>query len=295
MYGPSGCGKSSLVKAGLLPRLGDRVISLYVEATPADTEIRLLKGLQKRVPSAQADQSLPDVLEMLRERGIGDGRKVLLVLDQFEQWLHAHGDEPNSQLLHALRQCDGGRVHVGYWYAKSMRCPACASSLNWTSIWARARTSGSLTCSTNVTARRCCDSSGRPMRCCRRLMPDISSEQCDFLRQAAQQLADDKGRICVRLALFADMFQSKPWTLSTLAKVGGTLGVGITFLDENLSAEHASPTRRHLLQAARDVLRQLLPDAGSGDIKGAMRSHEELLNSPPTRIDLLNSAASFGC
>lgn len=33
IYGPSGCGKSSLVKAGLLPRLSEDVIPVYVEAT----------------------------------------------------------------------------------------------------------------------------------------------------------------------------------------------------------------------------------------------------------------------
>src|SRR5437763_4383322 len=32
LYGPSGCGKSSLVKAGLLPRLSDDVIPVYLEA-----------------------------------------------------------------------------------------------------------------------------------------------------------------------------------------------------------------------------------------------------------------------
>ena len=50
IYGPSGCGKSSLVKAGLLPRLSDDVIAVYVEATPEETETRLLHGLRKRVP-----------------------------------------------------------------------------------------------------------------------------------------------------------------------------------------------------------------------------------------------------
>src|SRR5262249_33614240 len=45
IYGPSGCGKSSLVKAGLLPRLGKHVLSVFVEATPEETETRLLKGL----------------------------------------------------------------------------------------------------------------------------------------------------------------------------------------------------------------------------------------------------------
>ena len=51
IYGPSGCGKSSLVKAGLLPRLADRVVSVYVEATAEETEARLLRGLRKRFPA----------------------------------------------------------------------------------------------------------------------------------------------------------------------------------------------------------------------------------------------------
>src|SRR5262245_7072909 len=50
LYGPSGCGKSSLVKAGLLPRLSDDVIAVYVEATAEETETRLLNGLRKRCP-----------------------------------------------------------------------------------------------------------------------------------------------------------------------------------------------------------------------------------------------------
>ena len=44
MYGPSGCGKSSLVKAGLLPHLAVHVLPVFVEATPNDTELRLLKA-----------------------------------------------------------------------------------------------------------------------------------------------------------------------------------------------------------------------------------------------------------
>lgn len=44
MYGPSGCGKSSLVKAGLLPRLDDRVLRLYLEATH-DVALRLAAPL----------------------------------------------------------------------------------------------------------------------------------------------------------------------------------------------------------------------------------------------------------
>ena len=51
IYGPSGCGKSSLVKAGLLPRLSDDVIAVYVEATAEETETRLLNWSPETVSS----------------------------------------------------------------------------------------------------------------------------------------------------------------------------------------------------------------------------------------------------
>ena len=63
IYGPSGCGKSSLVKAGLLPRVGKHVLPVYIEATPEETEARLLKGLRKVCPE------LPPELDLVRFAG----------------------------------------------------------------------------------------------------------------------------------------------------------------------------------------------------------------------------------
>ena len=40
------------------------------------------------------------------------GAKVVLVLDQFEQWLQAHGEAPPGELVAALRQCDGRHVQA---------------------------------------------------------------------------------------------------------------------------------------------------------------------------------------
>jgi len=34
------------------------------------------------------------------------------VLDQFEQWLHAKQNDENTELVQALRQCDGGRLQA---------------------------------------------------------------------------------------------------------------------------------------------------------------------------------------
>ena len=59
IFGPSGCGKSSLAKAGLLPRLADSVVPVFVEATARETEARLLKGLRKHFPDLPADLGLP--------------------------------------------------------------------------------------------------------------------------------------------------------------------------------------------------------------------------------------------
>ena len=111
IYGPSGCGKSSLVKAGLLPRLSGDVIAVYVEATAEETETRLLNGLRKRCPALSDNLGLKETLAALRRgQSLPVGQKVLIVLDQFEQWLHAKKEETNAELVQALRQCDGGRV-----------------------------------------------------------------------------------------------------------------------------------------------------------------------------------------
>src|SRR5262249_6394859 len=118
IYGPSGCGKSSLVKAGLLPLLRHNVTAIYVEATAAETETRLLSALQKKCPPLVPALDLKETLPALRRgQGLPAGYKVLIVLDQFEQWLHARtsheGKGPESayvRFVEALRQCDGRRV-----------------------------------------------------------------------------------------------------------------------------------------------------------------------------------------
>ena len=99
IYGPSGCGKSSLVKAGLLPRLAENVVAVYVEATPDETEARLLNGLRKKFPDLAADLDLTRGDRRAPTRpGLEPGQKVLIVLDQFEQWLHANRTEQDTEL-----------------------------------------------------------------------------------------------------------------------------------------------------------------------------------------------------
>ena len=113
VYGPSGCGKSSLVKAGLLPRLAKSVLPAYIEATADDTEARLLKSVRRQVPDLPNHLGLVEALSALRQgRFLKSGEKVVIVLDQFEQWLHAKRNDENTELMRALRHCDGGRLQA---------------------------------------------------------------------------------------------------------------------------------------------------------------------------------------
>ena len=107
---------------------------------------------------------------------------------------------------------------------------------------------------------------------------ELGNEQDAFLDQAVTGLAEEGKIISVRLALFAEMVKGKPWTPATLKEVGGTEGVGVTFLEETFTASTAPPQHRLHQKAAQAVLKALLPESGT-DIKGHMRSQQELLNA----------------
>ncbi len=279
IYGPSGCGKSSLVKAGLLPRLSGDVIAVYVEATAEETEARLLNGLRKRCPALTADLGLKETLTMLR-RGLGlpAKKKVLIVLDQFEQWLHAPKDDRNTELVQALRQCDGGRVQCvvlvrdDFWLAVSRFLREVEIRL------VEGQNSALADLFDTDHAKKVLGAFGRAFGKLPENMADATKDQKEFLDRAAVGLAQDGKVNCVRLALFAEMMKGKAWTPNSLKAVGGTAGVGVTFLEETFSAAMAPPEHRYHQKAARAVLKALLPESGA-DIKGHMRSHAELLEA----------------
>src|SRR5262249_17705716 len=100
----------------------------------------------------------------------------------------------------------------------------------------------------------------------------------EFLEKAVSGLAEEGKVVCVRLAMFAEMMKGKPWTVASLKEVGGTEGVGVTFLEETFSSPTANPRHRLHQRAARAVLKKLMPESGS-DIKGHMRSYQELLDA----------------
>jgi serine/threonine protein kinase/formylglycine-generating enzyme required for sulfatase activity len=276
IYGPSGCGKSSLVKAGLLPRLSKQIIAVYVEATPSETETKLLLGLRRHCPALPGGLNLKETLAGLRRgQGILAEQKVLIILDQFEQWLHAKKEEQNTELVQALRQCNGIQVQCivmvrdDFWMAVTRFLRALEIHL------IEGQNSVAFDLFDLDHAQKVLAAYGRAFGKLPENGGNTSKDQKEFLKQAVLELAQDSKVISVRLSLFAEMMKGKPWTLSSLKEVGGTQGVGVTFLEETFSASTAPPKHRYFQKSARAVLKSMLPESGS-NIKGKMRSYSEL-------------------
>ena len=279
IYGPSGCGKSSLVKAGLLPRLGKHVLPVYIEATQDETETRLLKGLRKACPELPRELGLVESLARLRKgRVLPPERKVLLVLDQFEQWLFARRGEENTELVAALRQCDGEHIQAVVMVRDDFWMAATRFMRDLEIRLLEGENSAAVDLFDLDHARKVLAAFGRAFGKLPENAAETSSEQNEFLKESVNGLAEEGKIISVRLALFAEMMKGKPWAPSTLRDVGGTKGVGVTFLEETFSASTAPPEHRLHQKAAQAVLKALLPESGT-DIKGQMRSRQELLEA----------------
>ena len=279
IYGPSGCGKSSLVKAGLLPRLAQHVLPVYIEATQEETESRLLRALRKACPDLSSQASLVDSLAAIRQgRVLRSGQNVLLVLDQFEQWLHAKRGQVNTELVNALRQCDGDHLQAvvlvrdDFWLAVTRFMDALEIEL------LKGQNTALVDLFDSRHARKVLAAFGTAYGTLPDRTSGVSREQHAFLDQAITELAQDDKVISVRLALFAEMMKGKPWSPATLRDVGGTEGIGLTFLEETFSSPQANPKHRLHQKAAQAVLKALLPESGT-DIKGQMRSRQELLEA----------------
>jgi serine/threonine protein kinase/formylglycine-generating enzyme required for sulfatase activity len=279
IYGPSGCGKSSLVKAGLLPRLGKHVLAVYIEATPDETEARLLKGLRKVCRELPRGFGLVDSLVKLRKgRVLRPVHKVLLVLDQFEQWLHAKPGEQNTELVAALRQCDGEHLQAVVMVRDDFWTAATRFMRDLEIRLVEGENSAAVDLFDLDHARKVLVAFGRAFSKLPEKALDHLKEQKEFLEEAVNGLAEEGKVISVRLALFAEMMKGKPWFHSTLKEVGGAKGVGVTFLEETYSASTAPPEHRLHQKAAQALLKALLPESGT-DIKGPMRSRQELLEA----------------
>ena len=267
LYGPSGSGKSSLVKAGVLPRLSRQVRAIYVEASAGGNRGRAFAPLcVANSPTCPPDGELDCATAAVRERGAGHrGSKVLLVLDQFEQWLQSHPDDARRRAgacpapvrrtglagpaAGARRLLDGHDP-----IPEGARNPACS----------KASTRRRWSCSTSSTPASCWPSWAGRWAESRMGRSRRARRRGGSSRRPSRNLPAPDGRVIpVRLTLFAEMLRHRDWTTKTLRELGGIEGIGETFLEESFSARSAPMAHRVHQRAAQAVLQALLPDPRS--------------------------------
>ena len=277
IFGPSGCGKSSFVKAGLIPHLPNSVTTIYLEATPDSTEEKLLARLEKIAPGAvqtesgQTESDLDAVLRRARRGQLISATKLLIVIDQFEQWLHSHPDLTREPLIDGLRQCDG----------KNLSCLLMVRDDFWMSATQfMAQLDAKVQDGVNALgiplfdrrhARKVLAAYGRAFQV---VGETLSATQSKFIADAVAEMSDDGKIIPIHLALFAQMTDSDSWNAAEWKRLGGWHGIGVNFLASIFSDKR----RSRYETACRAILEQLLPDSAS-EIKGTHKSLEELASA----------------
>jgi len=282
LYGPSGCGKSSLVKAGIVPRLNAGVRTVVLEASGDDTEERLVKALRRVAPDLPAEAGLAAFFARLRDSA---GSKIVVILDQFEQWLQTHPDPAATGLVAALRHCDGGRVQA----IVLVRDDFCLAANRFMQAMEtpieEGRNYATIDSFPVDHARGVLVRFGQGLGRLPRVATNMSDEETTFVDRATSGLAEEAVRVVpVHLALFAEMVKARVWTPATIQALGVAVGgsrrfldrVGVAFLEESLHGRAANPSHRVHAEAAKRVLEALLPESRSA-IKGRKRSEADLL------------------
>ena len=277
LYGPSGSGKSSLMRAGVLPRLDSSIMPVVVQSLPENLEADLNRLIKTHLPNPPAAKSLSELLADIRRGDVLPAQtKLVLVLDQFEQWLHSADASQRSDLIQSLRQCDGVRLQAvilvrdDFWmsitrFMRELEIPIVQGlNANANDLF------------TTTHAHKVLTLFGQSGGLLPDKLDEMTAEQNEFMELAVAGLARDGFVVPVRLALFAEMTKHRPWTPQTLVEVGGFDGLGVAFLDAAFKSANAPPNYRYHQATAQLVLRQFLPDS-SIDFRSRSRTAAELL------------------
>lgn len=293
-FGASGCGKSSLLKAGLIPALAEFVVVVQVEAAAEETETRVLRELRKQVRTLPEELDLAAAFAWLVDHPKSlNGRKLLLVLDQFEQWLHASQGRFDGELAAALRHCNGRHLQCLLVVRDDFNADIhrFMKVVDPARLLQEDREFQLIDLFGPDFARQVLFEYGRAYD---GRLPDtedlLTPPQRQFLDRVVSDLQREETKVVpIQLSLLAQMLEHRPWTPETLNEIGGAAGVCLKFLRTKFDERSASAKCKAHRDAAARVLQSLLPVPGTG-IMGQRQPREVLLQQSGYR----HNPADFG-
>lgn len=292
LLGPSGSGKSSLLRAGILPLVADNIETILVDAGSVGVEDRLRRRLARLLGSEDADQlSLHDLLVRLRRQGPVSGRsKILIVIDQFEQWLNQNDGREHTELAEALRQCDGSHLQTILVVRDDFTIPTTRFLEELEEPLLQNRNFAAIDRFSPQHAAKVLEAFGRAYR----IWDDQPrSENRRFIDLAIQELTRSGALIPVQLAALAEIIKDQPWTEATLKQLGGVAGIAVRFLEDRLVGPRSHPEIRLQLPLVRSLLEALLSRGTENEnIRGPAKTRSQLLAAlsgeiTPQRLDKL--------
>lgn len=297
LYGTTGSGKSSLIQAGVLPRLPADLTCIIVQASGKRTESDLIREFRRHFLNLPEEITLSQLLRHLRRREPPfANQRVLLVIDQFEQWLHGCEFDLGNELVQALRQCDGKSIQAllivrdDFWIELSRFMQTVEEPLReHENMLAVEPFSPDHACA--VLHRLGNSLNGATTSPAEQLIRD------KFVRKAIELIQRDGKVAPVRLALFMEMTKELPWNIEQIRHFENFRTLGRTYIKQRFDPSTCPRRYRPLIPAVKSILRALIPDQGSS-LKGEGVTCEELrilcgLEKSPERftqlIDLLDS------
>lgn len=295
IYGPSGSGKSSLVRAGILPRLSAGIAVAVIECTAEFTETQICERLRDLHPDVPSDATLPEAIVAIRRRAADTHySRTLIVLDQFEQWLHSRDDYDQETLTAAIREADGRNVlflvlvRDDFWMSVSRLLNTVGASLR------EGENSTAIDLFSRKHATKVLELFGRAYGALPANDEPLTTENLEFLQEAVNQLVENGFVLPIRLSMFAFAFRTREWSPATLRQAGGAKGVFVNYFDD-VFRRGPIEYRPHE-RAARAVLAYLLP-ADHTSLRGEPRALEAIrtasgYGSRPNEFDCLMNILS---
>jgi formylglycine-generating enzyme required for sulfatase activity len=243
-----------------------------VDATATGTEDRLHEQLRRVVPALAGAVGLVESLSILRRAA---GRKVVIFLDQFEQWLSGNMAGADSDLVLALRQCDGAHLQAVLMIRDDFALSAGRFMRLVESRLVEGWNFAAVDLFDTEHTERVLGMFGRAYGRLPERADQLTQPQAEFLRSAAQLLARDGRVVSVHVAVFAEMMRRRVWIPESLQAVGGAEGVGVSFLEQMFCGRESNPEYRLHAEAAQRVLKSMLPGVDR-EIRGVRRTLSEL-------------------